>query len=127
MSIRIEVDAVVAKRALERLPDEIRDRKDDFIETVGRKLEREAKYAMRANVAGPNQARSRTGNLVRHIIFHEPSRTVEAHASYSKYVHGAPFFTNRSPRKENPFFNTAMTRSEAFIKRKQRDFFNGIV
>ncbi|MGR3504913.1 MAG: hypothetical protein ACU0B7_03470 [Paracoccaceae bacterium] len=127
MKIDVKMDVHVAARMLERIPKELKTGSDEFIERVGRKLERNAKYAMRANVAGPGQARSRTGNLARHIIFHEPSQSVEAHANYSKYVHGAPYYQFKMKRKVNPFFTTALETSNSFINQEAHKMIRKVI
>jgi len=118
MKIDVKMDVKVVERMLERIPKELKTGSDDFIEKVGRRIERNAKYAMKASAAGPGQARSDTGNLVRHIIFHKPSQSVESHANYSKYVHGAPYYKFKMRRKVNPFFTTALDTSNAFINQE---------
>ena len=127
MNIAVKMDAKLVARMLERVPAELKAQSDVFIDRVGARLERNAKYAMKANVAGPKQARSRTGNLARHIFYHEPSQQLEAHANYSKYVHGAPFYKFKKPRKTNPFFTTAITNTETFIKAEARAMLKRVV
>lgn len=130
MKLDVELDVKAVTQLAKRFPQATAAQAEVYTERVGRKLEREAKYAMRADVAGPNQARSRTGNLVRQIRFHKGGRlggVVKAHAKYSPYVHGAPFHRNRRSRKENPFFTTAQNASERFIAKENRDFLKNTI
>lgn len=130
MKVDVEVDVWAVTKLAQRFPQATASQLADYTEKVGRKVEREAKYAMRADVAGPNQARSRTGNLVRQIRFHKGGRmggAVRAHANYSKYVHGKPYYTNRRSRKENPFFTTALDNAQTFIERQNRDMLKNII
>lgn len=130
MKVEIDVDIRQVTKLAERFPQATKAQLADFTEKVGSKIEREAKVAMRANVAGPGQARSRTGNLVRQIRFvrgGEFSGAVKAFANYSGFVHGAPFHTNRKSRKENPFFTTAMGNSQLFITKETGRIVSGIM
>ena len=47
--------------------------------------------------------------------------TLESGAHYAKYVHGPPFYTNRTRRRETPFITNAITSSDTFIRDAARD------
>lgn len=130
MKVDVSVDVKEVTRLAERFPQATAAELSRFTERVGSKIEREAKYAMRADVAGPNRARSRTGNLVRQIRFVRGgplAGAVRAFANYSGFVHGEPFHKNRTTRKENPFFTTALGNSELFIQKESSRLISGIM
>lgn len=130
MKIDVELDIRAVTKLADRFPKATAAQLSEFTERVGSKIEREAKYAMRADVAGPNQARSRTGNLVRQIRFvrgGQFSGAVKSFANYSPFVHGAPFHSNKTARKENPFFTTALGNAEMFIQAETKKIIPGII
>lgn len=136
MKFTVAVDGKELVRLTERWPRASADAISTFTERVGRKVEREAKNAMRANVAGPGQARSRTGNLVRQIRFIHSgaggvSGVVKAFANYSKYVHGPPFHNFMGKRgggirKINPFFTSALANSDSYIEQQKAEIVRNI-
>lgn len=129
MKVDVEVDVAAITFFAKRFPQATAEELETYTERVGRKIEREAKYAMRADQAGPNQARSRTGNLVRNIMFKKGGMlggVVKSFANYSKFVHGAPYHNNAGPRKENPFFTTAQDNSQRFIRKENQDLLKRI-
>ncbi len=130
MRIQVALDTMGVEKMLQAAPKEMNAAMQDLVEKVGRRIERQAKYEMRANVAGPDEARSRTGNLARQIRFVEGSQrnasrigVVKAFANYSGYVHGEPYYQPRVTRsgrmrKTNPFFTKADANTE---RARQRD------
>jgi hypothetical protein len=129
MSVSVSVDTKELTKIIDRFPKASAVALAEFTERVGRKVEQEAKYAMRADQAGPNQARSRTGNLVRQIRFINSSGiagVVKAFANYSKYVHGQPFHATRGVRKTNPFFTTALGNSETYTNQEKQRIITNI-
>ena len=106
--ISISVDSTLADRFFSQFPAELGRQVDDFKDRVGFKLEAESK----------REAPAITGNLRRHIIYRRGE--LSAHAEYSKYVHGKPFYTNKIRRKETPFITNAISNSESFIKDEAR-------
>lgn len=130
MKVDVTIDVAAVTKLANRFPRATADQIEVYTERVGRKLEREAKYAMRADQAGPNQARSRSGTLVRQIRFVKGGRlggAVKAFAKYSQFVHGAPYHRNKRQRKENPFFTTAQNASERFIEKENRNFLKNVI
>jgi hypothetical protein len=135
MKVGVEVDIRQVSRLADGFPRATKAQLAEFTEKVGSKIEREAKVSMRANVAGPDQARSRTGNLARQIRFvrgGELSGAVKAFANYSRFVHGAPYHENRvkkggGRRKENHFFTTALANADLFIKSETAKIIPGII
>lgn len=135
MKVDVEVDISGITSFAKRFSKATAEELGEYTERVGRKIEREAKYAMRADVAGPNQARSRTGNLVRQIHFKKGGLfggVVKAFARYSGKVHGQPYDKARvnkdgRPRKTNPFFTTAVDRSDRFIQQENRALLKRII
>lgn len=109
MNVSVSVDAKELLRLTERFPQASAEALDVFTERVGRKVEREAKF----------EAPKVTGNLARQIRFIKSAKiagVVKSFANYSPYVHGAPFWKNRSMRKETPFLTMALGNAETFIE-----------
>lgn len=134
MRIDVQVDARAFDALAKRAPGEFKKGLGEYVERVGRKMEREAKYAMRADQAGPRQARSRTGNLARQIRFihsRNDAGVVKSFANYSSIVHGPPFDKRRvnsdgRMRKTNPFFTTASDNTAGFRDRAAQDMLKNV-
>lgn len=110
MRVTIDENVASAIRVLEQIPPHLKKEADVFIDKVGYKLEAESKRA----------APVITGNLRRSIIYSERRQALDAHANYSKYVHGEPFYQNRIRRRETPFITNAITNSELFIRHEAK-------
>lgn len=118
MRMDIEVNATVFKDMLKRYPRAMSDSIELFADRVGFTLENQAK----------KEAPAISGNLRRNIIYADKTigtfmngaeyGTISAHANYSKYVHGKPFYKNKIKRRETPFFTRALAAKETFIKRE---------
>lgn len=117
--MKVTIDATIADamRALDRVPANMKKESDVFIDRVGYKLEAESKRA--APVV--------SGNLRRSIIYSERKQALDAHANYSKYVHGAPFYKNRMKRRETPFITTAIGNSTMFITQEARALLRRVI
>lgn len=134
MRIEVQVDSSSFDTLAKIAPREFRAGMSEYVERVGRKMEREAKYAMRADQAGPRQARSRTGNLARQIRFihsRNDAGVVKAFANYSSIVHGPPFDRRRinkngQMRKTNPFFTTASDKTNSFRDKAAHDMLRSV-
>ena len=114
MNISIDVNTVSTDRFFSTFPEEMRKGVEDFRDRVGFKLEAESKRA----------APHVTGNLKRMTRYHSSgfmAGTLESGAHYAKYVHGPPFYTNRTRRRETPFITNAITSSDTFIRNAARD------
>lgn len=116
MKMAIDVEADAFKDMLKRYPRAMPESIELFADRVGFTLERTAKRA----------APAISGNLRRNIIYADKAigmhmtngeyGSITAHANYSKYVHGQPFYHNKMRRKETPFFSNALKTNETFIK-----------
>lgn len=119
MRIEVKVDTTSVERMLKIYPRETSAALEEYVERQGRRIQKEAKWAMRLGIAGSNEARSRTGYLANQIRFVKGSQSngnytgiVKAFANYSGFVHGPPFDRvrinkNGRPRRINPFFTKA--------------------
>lgn len=126
MRVELKVDSSSVEAMLKAYPREMGQALEEFVERQGRRIERASKQAMQLNNAGPNEARSRTGNLVRQIRFVTGSQlngnftgVVKAFAPYSSFVHGPPYDQPRQNkngrmRKTNPFFTKAKGVADSF-------------
>lgn len=121
MKMTIDVEADAFKSMLERYPRAMSESIGLFADRVGFSIEREAK----------KQAPAISGNLRRNIIYADKTvasfmtnseyGVITAHANYSKYVHGAPFYKNKMKRRETPFFTNAISSLDTFIKSEAKD------
>lgn len=109
MQVSIHVSTVSSDRFFSQFPEEMRESVELFRDRVGYKLDAESKRA----------APAITGNLRRNIIYRQGE--LVSHAEYSKYVHGAPFYQNRTRRRETPFITNAVSNSESFIRNEARE------
>lgn len=117
MRVTIDSNTINAMKVLDQVPAHLKRESDVFIDRVGYKLEAESKRA--APVV--------SGNLRRSIIYSERKQALDAHANYSKYVHGAPFYENRMKRRETPFITTAIGNSTMFITQEARALLRRVV
>lgn len=115
ISLTIQVDDGKVASFLKDFPLEMKSSIELFKDRVGYKLDAESKRA----------APAITGNLRRNIIYMNGKLT--AHANYSKYVHGSPFYQNRMKRKETPFITDAISNSDTFIKNEARAMIKRVV
>ena len=115
ISLSIKVDSKDVVAFLTKFPIEMKSSVALFKDRVGYKLDAESKRA----------APAITGNLRRNIIYMNGALT--AHAHYSKYVHGSPFYQNRMKRKETPFITSAITNSDTFIKDEARAMIERVI
>lgn len=130
ITMNIDVTADAFQDMLKRYPREMSKSIELFADEVGASIEREAKWVMQSGYNGTG-ARSKTGNLARNIVYSDRTigsfmsekeyGSIVAHANYSKYVHGKPFYNNSMRRKENPFFTTAVDSLDLFIKKEAQD------
>lgn len=127
MSISVSVDSKMLLKFAERFPNATAKALGDFTERVGAKVERQAK-------AGAPVVH---GNLRRQIRFIQSSPiagVIKSFANYSKFVHGAPFYTFDSlttkkgrARKITPFLTNALSSSETFIESERGKIFKNII
>lgn len=120
MRLSISVDSSNIRKMAQKFPNATEVALSNFIERAGRTLERGAKQ----------QAPVITGNLRRSIFFQKNSSTdafVTTHANYAKYVHGKPFYSNSTRRRETPFFTYALLDGTSAIKQHQRVIMKDIV
>lgn len=115
ISLSVSVDAKQYAELMQKFPVEMATSIQVFKDRVGYKLDAESKRA----------APAITGNLRRNIIYINGRLT--AHAHYSKYVHGAPFYQNRMKRKETPFITDAISNSDTFIKNEAREMMRRVI
>jgi len=130
MKVDVQLDSRELVNLTERFPKSAQKKLDKLVTDIGGLIINESSKAMRADRAGPNKARSRTGNLTRQIAFRSSRRLngeVKAGANYSKFVHGPPYHQNRMRRKENPFFTTAIGNSKMFIDSETRKLVSSII
>ncbi|MFG6605281.1 HK97 gp10 family phage protein [Sulfitobacter sp. 1A10445] len=121
MKMAIDVEADAFKDMLNRYPRAMSESIGLFADRVGFSIERQAK----------KEAPAISGNLRRNIIYADKTISsfmnnteygvITAHANYSKYVHGQPFYKNKMRRKETPFFTNAISTLDTFIKDEARD------
>lgn len=120
MKLDITTNTAGLDDMLRQFPSDMRASMELFVDRVGYKLDNQAKKA----------APVITGNLRRNIQYSDRSvgnmftngvsGEVTAHAKYSKYVHGQPYYENKMRRKETPFFTNALATSETFIKNEAK-------
>lgn len=108
MQISISLEGDTLKKFLRQYPQEMNASTKLFVDRVGYKLDAESK----------RNAPAVTGNLRRMIIYRNGE--LIAHAGYSAYVHGQPFYKNKMRRRETPFVTDAIRSSDSFIKSEAR-------
>ena len=109
MRIELDLDAMVLNSFLKRYPQAMAASINLSKDRVGYKLDAEAKRA----------APAITGNLRRQIYYYRNANgesKLYSYASYSKYVHGEPYYENKMKRRETPFFTNAIKNSRTFVK-----------
>lgn len=106
MQVTISVDFRGVDRLVSRFPRATTHALNNFVERTGYTLEASSK----------RNSPHVTGTLKRMTRFDPRSGVLTAGANYSKYVHGAPFYNNRTRRKETPFFTHALLDSRSAIK-----------
>lgn len=125
--ISISVDKTLADRFVAEFPVKMGTEWEVFRDRVGFKLEAASKRA----------APAITGNLRRNIMYSDNAVAgfmngvnageLSAHARYSKYVHGAPFYENKMRRRETPFITNAISSSSSFIRTESRAMMRRVV
>lgn len=109
--ISVEIDAEKVEYMVRHFPKTANEVISETVERIGRKVERESKVL----------APAITGNLRRQIRFIQSKKSsgvVKSFANYSKYVHGLPFYKNKTMRKETPFLTDAIASQDLFIKKE---------
>ncbi|MBA4306995.1 MAG: hypothetical protein C0429_09700 [Sphingopyxis sp.] len=119
MRIELDVDAKVLQSFLNRYPQATAKSINIFKDRVGYKLEAESKRA----------APAITGNLRRQIYYYRGTlgAVLYSYAEYSKYVHGKPYYKNKTKRRETPFFNRALKSQQSFIKDESRQIMGRVL
>ncbi|MGX7894404.1 hypothetical protein [Tsuneonella sp. HG222] len=112
MRIELDLEAAVLSAFLKRYPQATAESINTFKDRVGYKLEAESK----------RNAPAVTGNLRRQIFYYRGKlgANLLSYAEYSPYVHGAPFYKNRTKRRETKFFTATLRDQRSFIKDEAR-------
>ncbi|MEJ6011438.1 hypothetical protein [Novosphingobium aquae] len=112
MRIELDIDAVVLQAYLKRYPQAVDASINIFKDRVGYTLENEAKKI----------APAITGNLRRQMWYYRGAKgaALYSYAEYSKFVHGAPYYQNKTKRRVTPFFTRALKNKNTFIKEESR-------
>ncbi len=120
MRVGISVDGSLLASFVKGFPVATAKALGIYSERVGYKMEREAKHL--APVVHGNLRRQ-----IRFIKSSEIAGVVKSFANYSGFVHGEPFHTNRTRRKETPFLTDALMRSESFIESERKKLYENII
>lgn len=119
MRIELDLDAVVLTQFLKRYPQATAASINVFKDRVGYKLEAESKRS----------APAVTGNLRRQIYYQRGrvGAVLYSYAEYSQYVHGNPFYRNKTKRRETKFFTKTLRDQRTFIRDESRDILKRVL